>query len=68
MPTNEAHVCTPHGPCTCDTYALEPSEQCTVHGSLSSPPRCYDCGRFLKYDRFPQHAPTRAATSEIQET
>lgn len=34
--------------CTCDTQALEPNENCPLHGAGEYPPRCKHCGQFIK--------------------
>ena len=41
-----AHECKPPRTCVCYALALEPSEDCPVHG-YPWPPRCGDCGRFM---------------------
>jgi hypothetical protein len=42
------HVCAERDYCTCQTYALAPDDTCTVHGVGDWPPRCDECGRFVK--------------------
>ena len=42
------HVCRESTTCTCYQLALEPDEECPVHGWGEYPPRCGTCGRFLK--------------------
>jgi hypothetical protein len=41
------HNCKEANYCSCYSQALEPDEDCTVHG-VPYPPRCADCGRFIK--------------------
>jgi hypothetical protein len=41
------HICKPLDPyCVCSIVALEPDEQCPIHG-VEYPKRC-KCGRFVK--------------------
>ena len=42
------HVCAEGKTCTCSMLALEPDEDCPVHGAGPYPPRCGKCGRFIK--------------------
>jgi hypothetical protein len=42
------HVCVDDKTCTCSMQALEPDEECPVHGAGPYPPRCGKCGRFIK--------------------
>jgi hypothetical protein len=42
------HVCSEDKTCTCSIQALEPDEECPVHGAGPYPPRCGKCGRFIK--------------------
>lgn len=44
------HQCCKSTVCRCYLLALEPNEQCPVHG-WPYPPRCGDCGRFLPAGR-----------------
>ncbi len=45
------HICEEGRTCTCDMIALEPSEECTVHGVGIYPPVCDECGRFMKREK-----------------
>lgn len=42
------HECRESKTCKCYQLALEPRENCPVHGSGEWHPRCEVCGRFLK--------------------
>lgn len=44
----EPHVCRKSDVCTCYSLALEPKEDCPVHGVVW-PPRCGDCGKFMRW-------------------
>jgi hypothetical protein len=46
--SGKPHVCREGATCTCNTQALEPDENCPVHGFGPYPPRCVECGRFMK--------------------
>jgi len=46
MKSRIKHVCAPRRSCCCSVQALEPDEDCPIHG-YPYPPRC-DCGRFIK--------------------
>ena len=35
--------------CTCDSTALEPSDDCRLHCNGEWPRKCDDCGQFLSY-------------------
>ena len=49
MPSSTKHVCTESIPfCRCYMFALEPSENCPIHGGGFYPPRCSECGKFMK--------------------
>ena len=37
--------------CSCYLLALEPDEECPVHGAGEWPPRCCECGRFMRRKR-----------------
>jgi len=41
------HVCRESRTCCCSLTALEPDEDCPVHG-WPYPPRCEICGQFMK--------------------
>ena len=42
------HICKENYTCCCSTTALEPNEDCFIHGFGPWPPKCKKCGRFLK--------------------
>lgn len=43
------HVCAEPTGCHCSISATEPDETCPVHGGVRSwPPKCGECGRFMK--------------------
>lgn len=44
-----SHVCERIDYCICDTMAMEPNEDCPLHGHGPFPPRCGHCGRFLPW-------------------
>jgi hypothetical protein len=44
----ERHVCAECDYCTCQAFALAPDESCFVHGIGDYPPRCVECGRFMR--------------------
>ena len=41
------HYCRESDTCCCSLTALEPDEDCPIHGSGPWPPRCVECGRFM---------------------
>jgi len=41
------HKCAEAITCCCYMLALEPDDNCPVHG-CPWPPRCQECGRFMK--------------------
>ena len=43
------HTCSKNRACTCSCQALEPSEDCPIHG-CPWPPRCQTCGRFIRHE------------------
>jgi hypothetical protein len=43
------HICEISKTCECSTTALEPDENCPIHGLGHFPPRCCICGRFMKW-------------------
>ena len=43
----QKHECKESKTCTCYSLALEPKEDCPIHGSGPWPPRCEICGRFF---------------------
>lgn len=45
------HVCRESRSCVCSIQALEPDEECPVHGVGEWPPRCDVCGRFMKWSK-----------------
>lgn len=44
------HECKESRTCMCSMTALEPNEDCPVHGS-HWPPSCEICGRFMKWPK-----------------
>jgi len=42
------HKCQQSRVCNCSQMALEPNENCPMHGH-PWPPRCWICGRFMKW-------------------
>jgi hypothetical protein len=44
---NKQHTCRQSRTCICSATALEPDEQCPIHG-VDHPPRCETCGRYVK--------------------
>jgi hypothetical protein len=42
------HRCREGRTCVCSIVALEPEEDCPIHGSGPWPPRCKICGRFIR--------------------
>ena len=44
------HVCHELDYCVCNSMALEPDEDCPIHGGGTWPPRCCECGRFIKWE------------------
>lgn len=42
------HECKESKLCSCSMTALEPDEECPVHGAGEWPPRCCVCGRYIK--------------------
>lgn len=51
------HECHEDNSCCCSMQALEPDEECPVHGFGEWPPRCGICGRFIKRT-YEQLSPT----------
>lgn len=47
---SKPHTCRRPSACTCSIQALEPDEQCPVHGAGEWPPRCEVCGRFMQWE------------------
>lgn len=45
----DPHECRRPDTCCCDTAALEPDEDCPIHGAGEWPPRCAECGRLVKW-------------------
>ena len=43
------HICKRNRSCLCSLQALEPDEQCPIHGGGEWPPRCVECGKFLAH-------------------
>lgn len=46
------HKCCVQDYCHCSTTALEPNEDCPLHG-YAWPPRCVICGKFMKWKLSP---------------
>lgn len=46
--SQKGHVCKEGTTCTCWIQGLEPDENCPQHGGGVWPPRCSECGRFMK--------------------
>lgn len=44
-----AHICEEGKGCVCSLQALEPDEDCPVHGPGPWPPRCASCGKFMPW-------------------
>ena len=44
------HTCVESDTCTCSIVALEPNDNCPIHGCGEWPPRCKICGKFLRHD------------------
>ena len=42
------HICRQIRYCSCMSNAVDPDEDCLIHGFLRQQPRCSYCGRFLK--------------------
>jgi hypothetical protein len=45
------HKCQEGRSCCCSITALEPDDDCPLHG-YPWPPRCEICGRFMKWLKF----------------
>ena len=41
------HECNESLVCQCPEFALEPADNCPLHG-YPYPPRCAECGRFMR--------------------
>lgn len=48
---NSPHICQESRTCQCSIQALEPNENCPIHGCGEWPPRCEHCGRIMKRER-----------------
>lgn len=48
MNTPKTHECKEPTSCACDSSAFEPNDECPVHAGGPWPPRCGECGRFMK--------------------
>jgi hypothetical protein len=42
------HICAQKKYCICSIGALEPDDNCPLHGHANNPPKCDTCGRFIK--------------------
>lgn len=47
----KTHECKTLDYCICDTQALEPREECPIHGCGEYSRRCIICGRFMPYKK-----------------
>lgn len=45
------HICKKSNTCQCSMLATEPKESCPVHAVGDWPPRCEECGRFMKWEK-----------------
>jgi hypothetical protein len=45
-----AHECRESNTCCCYSLAEEPDEECPIHGGVTYPPRCAECGKFIRRD------------------
>lgn len=51
------HICQESKSCCCSLQALEPDEDCPVHSAGPWPPRCGQCGKFIKWpNRHPSES------------
>lgn len=46
-----SHICKQATHCICSSINLEPDETCPIHGSGEFPPRCENCGQFIKWKK-----------------
>lgn len=44
------HECRESHTCCCSMQAVEPDEDCPIHGCGPWPPKCEICGRFLRWE------------------
>lgn len=61
-----AHKCRESQTCSCYLLATEPNENCPVHGAGEWPPRCEECGRYLKREHESEALAKVAALCEIE--
>lgn len=47
MESKKEHKCYSANHCICSISALEPEDNCAIHGHGNWPPRCNECGKFL---------------------
>ena len=50
--------------CVCSMQALEPDEQCPIHGTGEWPPRCEVCGCFMPYPEYDENGKLVKARSQ----
>jgi len=50
--TKKEHICKKGTYCICSSVSLEPEETCPMHGSEEFPPRCIECGKFIKWKNY----------------
>jgi hypothetical protein len=51
-----SHKCHGVDYCTCNVMGTEPDEFCPFHGgAVNWPPRCFECGKFLKFHKEISH-------------
>jgi hypothetical protein len=60
----EPHVCRYTPTCQCYMLALEPADECPIHGSGPAREACDVCGRFMKSRR---RAEAEAIAAEVEE-
>lgn len=51
------HTCTISKTCSCSIIALEPDEECPVHGWGPDHPSCGVCGRFVAKQNLEEQEP-----------
>lgn len=53
--------------CVCDSQALEPNDECPIHGAGEFPPRCMYCGCFMPWPKFDESGKRINASTETKE-
>jgi hypothetical protein len=48
----KTHICIENKYCICSVQAIEPDENCPIHSAGEWPPRCAECGKFMKFPRL----------------